>query len=752
MSTVVRHVPLLCALACVYVVAAKLSLLTDAFLSTDIVWILPAITLYVCLKWGLRWALAIFAAVALATWSIGIDLPQAVLMGLGAALEAVLATVLVKRFLKGPDYFLSSSDVFHFVWIACVCGFVAASLGFMQQALAGHDPIKLLAVRWFAECLGNAAGMIIFAPVLLTLPKIDADFMDRRRVLEMAFFVTLLAAVTHVAFGDLIGQLPLAFLPLPFILWAVFRFTPCSMAIATALVCVIAALHTAQGAGPFSRGHFSYPDIPLALVLTYTSLVQIMGLSSSALMYQRKKAEDILKAERDGLERQVELRTHELRRDIEAREQIERILREREIQLEEAQHLANIGSWNLDKRTGTVTWSDQLYRIYGTDKDAGIHPSEIFREFVHPHDYEAIKSKLADACERGVPFRMDHRILFPDGRAKIVATRTFPVLDASGKVERIFGTVQDVTERRLSEAKLKAAEQRYRQVVELSPDPIFIVQNYKLVLVNKAAATLARAAGVQQLEGKAVVDLFADDKDETVAGYIARIERGGDFDPLDAQLIRVDGSTVDVEIRSASFTYEGKPAEILIMRDISERKKAVEKMTRLAHYDILTGLPNRSLFHQLLAHALAVAERNERSLEVLFVDVDKFKFINDTYGHAAGDQVLRQVAARMRAVLRDADTVARLAGDEFIVLLEADRERTRGSAVARKILRELAKPIIHQDLSLVVTVSIGISRYPQDAADAEGLLDKADAAMYRAKEAGRSDYRYFAPEAELKWR
>jgi diguanylate cyclase (GGDEF)-like protein/PAS domain S-box-containing protein len=752
MSKVVRYVPLLCTLACIYIVAAKLSLFTDAFLATDIVWILPAITLYGCLRWGVRLAPAIFAAVVLANWVLGETPQQAAMVGLSAMIEALLAAVLVKRFLRGPDYFLNSGDIFHFVWIACVCGLIGASIEYLPHVFSTHMPPKYLAVRWTAEWVGNAAGMIIFTPVLLTLPKAADNFPDRRRLGEMALFGILLGVVTHVAFGDVIGQMPLAFLPLPFVLWAVFRFTPCSMAAATALVCVIAAIHTAQGVGPFTRGSFIYRDISFVLLLAYTGLVQLVGLSSAALMYQRKKAEDILKAERDGLERQVALRTQELRKDIEAREQVERILRTREIQLEEAQHLANIGSWNLDRQTRNVTWSDELYRIYEADKNAGVHPSKIFREYVHPDDYAEIAGKIKQASEDGKPFRMDYRILFPDGRAKIVATRTFPVLDASGKVLRIFGTVQDVTERRLSEARLKAAERRYREVVELSPDPIFIVQNEKLVLANKAAAAFARANGVKQLEGKSVTGLFAENRDDTVARYIARIERGGDFDPLDTQLIRMDGSRIDVEIRSASFTYEGKPAEILIMRDISERKRTVEKMTRLAHYDVLTGLPNRSLFQQLLEHALAVAERNGGSIEVLFVDVDKFKSINDTYGHAAGDQVLRQVAGRMRTVLRESDTVARLAGDEFVVLVEADREKARGGAVARKILRELSKPIFHQDLPLTVTVSIGISRFPQDASDGDGLLKKADEAMYRAKDAGRSDYRYFAPEAELGWR
>ena len=709
-------------------------------------WILPAIMLYACSEWGRRFAVFLGFVIALEYWAVGYALPAAAWLGLGMAVEAVLGTILVKRFLHGANYFLHVNDILHFAWIAALCSAITASIGALFLTDSFVRTAMGLPVRWFTLWLEGTAGLVIFAPTLFTLRH--KKIIERQRIAEILFFAALLPIVTHVSFGDVVGQLPLAFLPLGFVLWAALRFSPCCGSIATAVVCLIAIYDTSLGHGPFSRGHFSHPDISLMLLLAYVGIVQIIVLSTSALFYQHKHAEEMLRRERDDLERQVNLRTQELTADIAQRERIEAVLRDREIQLAEAQHLANMGSWNRDMQTGVTSWSDELYRIYESSPADG-SPQAIFRERVHPYDFDRLLDLLSQAIRDGTPFRTDHRIILPTEKIKIVATRTFPVLDASGKLIRLFGTVQDVTERRVAEKKLKIAEQRYRQVVELSPEPIFIVQGSRIALANKSAATFVGAGRPEELDAQPIARFFEKNNYEMLISYIARLQRGEDFDPLEVQLTALDGAKIDVEIRSSSFTYDDQPAEILIMHDITERIRSAEKMARLAHYDSLTDLPNRILFNQRLEHAIALAGRHGTSAELLFIDVDKFKQINDTYGHAAGDFILKELATRMRGALRETDTAARLSGDEFAVLLEGSRiEKSRGGAVARKILAELARPAFWGNQPLVMTVSIGISRFPQDALDINSLFEKADRAMYRAKEAGRSDYRFFSPEAE----
>ncbi len=176
------------------------------------------------------------------------------------------------------------------------------------------------------------------------------------------------------------------------------------------------------------------------------------------------------------------------------------------------------------------------------------------------------------------------------------------------------------------------------------------------------------------------------------------------------------------------------------------RKRAEERVRHLAHHDELTGLPNRSMFNQQLTRALAQARRHAKPLAVLFIDLDRFKNINDTLGHEAGDRVLKEVADRLRGCLRDSDTVGRLGGDEFVVLIEELPQSEQVVAVAQKILAAVAKPFILQTQEFHITASIGISTYPDDSEDMQSLLKNADISMYRVKEHGKNNYQFYSAQ------
>jgi diguanylate cyclase (GGDEF)-like protein/PAS domain S-box-containing protein len=179
------------------------------------------------------------------------------------------------------------------------------------------------------------------------------------------------------------------------------------------------------------------------------------------------------------------------------------------------------------------------------------------------------------------------------------------------------------------------------------------------------------------------------------------------------------------------------------------RKQAEERIIRLAHYDELTGLANRNMFGQCLNHALARARRNGKLLAVLFIDLDRFKNINDTLGHDAGDRVLKEVAERLQGCLRASDTIGRLGGDEFVVLLEEMPQPVYCGTVAQKILATIAKPVTVGEQNFQLTASIGISAYPADGEDAQNLLKNADVAMYRAKEQGKNNYQFYSAQMNV---
>lgn len=209
---------------------------------------------------------------------------------------------------------------------------------------------------------------------------------------------------------------------------------------------------------------------------------------------------------------------------------------------------------------------------------------------------------------------------------------------------------------------------------------------------------------------------------------------------------RKDGERFPIEIAVRELRQGERLSFTGIVRDITNRKLAEERIKHLAHHDALTGLPNRHLFGDRLTEAVKRAHRRRKRLAVMFVDLDKFKPVNDTYGHAAGDDVLKTTASRIGAAVRATDTVARVGGDEFVVLLEDLDDSDKAELVGRKILDAVCQPIETSGAQVRIGASIGIAIFPEHAADVAGLLHCADEAMYDVKAAGRNALRFYAPK------
>lgn len=311
-------------------------------------------------------------------------------------------------------------------------------------------------------------------------------------------------------------------------------------------------------------------------------------------------------------------------------------------------------------------------------------------------------------------------------------------------IEKALQKRQMIQEREQMFTAIRESEERYRRLVDLSPDGIVIHSTEGLVFVNPAGALLLKSQNPDQLLCRKIYDFVCPEFMEQFQTLVEMIENDASSVPWrEGRFICLDKSVVDVEVSGVPFIYQGKPALQIIFRDISERRIAHERLEYLANFDALTGLPNRRLFFDRLTCLLSHCKRYNEQFSVLFLDLDRFKAVNDTMGHDAGDELLREVSIRLRECLRHADTVARMGGDEFAVLLSRIVEPPDTGIVSDKIIASLASPFIIQGKECSIGVSIGIGVFPDHADNAESLLKIADSAMYRAKGDGRNCYRHF---------
>lgn len=296
---------------------------------------------------------------------------------------------------------------------------------------------------------------------------------------------------------------------------------------------------------------------------------------------------------------------------------------------------------------------------------------------------------------------------------------------------------------------LKESESRYRTLVERSPEPIAVYRDGIVLYVNPAAVINIGAKSAREIVGTSVLDWVHPDFHAQVQKRAHEFDESGITTTVyEEKFIKLDGSIIDVEVQSTEILFDGKLATQVALRDITGRKAASEEIMNLAFYDALTGLPNRRLLLDRLKHALATSARSGREGALLFIDIDNFKTLNDTLGHDIGDILLQQVAQRLKTCINEGDTVARMGGDEFVVMLEDLSDQVIGAAsktemVAEKILATLNQPYMLETHTYKSTPSIGVSLFNGYELEVDELLKQADIAMYQAKKAGRNTIRFY---------
>jgi len=336
-----------------------------------------------------------------------------------------------------------------------------------------------------------------------------------------------------------------------------------------------------------------------------------------------------------------------------------------------------------------------------------------------------------------------------DGSAVWVSLVTSVIRDDNGNPKHFLSVIQDISQRKRAEAALMESEERFRQLAANIPEIFWMadVAQRGTVYVSPASE---RVMGLrpEQISSSPRVLVRAVHRDDRMRVHKARKSAiNGDYDET-FRIVRPDGSIR--WIRDRGFPVRDASGKVYriagIAEDITERKEAEERLLQLAHYDVLTSLPNRVLFYDRLKQALAQAKRNHWITGVMFIDLDRFKNVNDTLGHTTGDKLLQQVSGRLTRAVRTGDTVGRLGGDEFAVVLSNLSSTQDASLVAQKIMAAFNEPFQLDGSEIYITVSIGVTLYPTDSTDQDTLIRNADAAMYRAKDVGRNGYQFYTPE------
>ncbi|MFA6230250.1 MAG: EAL domain-containing protein [Rhodanobacter sp.] len=368
-----------------------------------------------------------------------------------------------------------------------------------------------------------------------------------------------------------------------------------------------------------------------------------------------------------------------------------------------------------------------------------------WREGAIAHGWKAVAS--LPLHQKGAP--MGALVVYSDVRNAFDEPAQDLLIEMAMDISFALDRFASEADRKLSEEKLRMSELRLRTIIETEPECVKVIgREGQLLDMNAAGLAMLELDSIEQVRKCSLQSFLLPEHREPFMALHQRVMKG-ESGMLEFEIVGRKGTRRWLETHAAPMRdAEGEIVSLLgISRDVTERKYSEERIQYLANFDALTGLPNRNLLADHLQYAINLAKRSSGHLAVMFIDLDRFKDINDTLGHSVGDAFLIEVGARLKTVLRDSDTASRLGGDEFILVLP-DTDAQCAASIVDKLLDVISRPYQVEQYALIVTASIGIAIYPNDGENLETLSRSADTAMYRAKGDGRNGYRFFTAEMQ----
>lgn len=702
-------------LALVYFVSAQLvRTLLAAHGQTALIWPPGGIVLAVLLLAGNRyWPGILVGAFAANLWLVGSNALTALLAAGGALLEALYCAWWLRRQTDFSVKFEQLNDFRHLIMAALVGTLISAGFGNLALLIDRHPAHEQLALSLLQWWQGDLLGVLLFTPLILVWrqsPWRSWFQSGRMRLLEWSAFMLLTLLVGQIVYvgwwSEIFAPIAQSYWSLLFLVWAAVRFGRHG-------VLLMLAINGAQGLIGVSQGSGYFADDLARTGLMNLSfsylLATLTGIALSLVTHERDQVERSLSDQAelaDGIIQSLPGMFYML-------DESDRLLRANRRLLEETGHEAH-----------------QLL-------DASID------RLLAPEAREQTMASLQQARSRG-EIQGETLLLRHDGKSLPYFFYARHCLLAGQ--HRLLGLAYDISERKQMEEALRSSEQLFQSAINGAGDVVWDwdVAKHRIHHSARWNQLLGYAEDVPASEiGNWHERIHPEDMETTRRNNEALFDGKTETTTMEIRLRDRNGQWKWILSRGMVMQRDeqGRPLRIAgTLTDIDKIKNQQQQLERIANFDSLTGIPNRFLLNTRLRQALNDARPHGGLIAISYLDLDGFKEINDTHGHDMGDSLLVAITQRLRRVLRECDTLARIGGDEFVILMAELEDETACRVLLERLLAAVAAPVRLNDFKLQVSASIGVTLHPSDASDADQLLRHADQAMYRAKQAGKNRY------------
>lgn len=670
----------------------------------------------------------------------------ALAIGSGNTAGTILGTLLLQKMMGFQNNFLRGRDVTIFLLIGPSSMLLTASIGVFALYTGGMLPFDLLFQAWTGWWLGDTLGVLVFTPLLLFLLNDWQTSILQWSQSKLEFILVLSSCIclTWFIFGGIpiISQLmlPLAFLVFPPLIWMGLRFNALETFVVVLAIASIAVIGTAKGIGPFSRTDSQLTQLILCIFITTITFIALIMIGIQA--NQRK------------IKQQLHASESRLRLALEA---------------------ANQGLYDLNVQTGETIVNPKYAQMLGYDPQSFTETNAHWFDRMHPED-RRIAYQTYSECISGSrkDYQVEFRQLTQQGEWKwFLSLGKVIEWDCQGRSSRMLGTHTDINDRKTkelalqrSEEELRVSERHQRKLRELAERE----QSRMGALLSAMGIGILFEDDQQQVEyvNPAFLRMWGIDEHENLLNKPTRtiLECSSErftSDHASQHVLNVPDTQKTSEhlelklsngrmLTQLSYPVDDVEGRIIgrlwLYEDITLERQTAQQLLYLAERDPLTGLYNRHRFQEELNNLITASLRNRQKFALLYFDLDDFKYINDTFGHRAGDAVLVRTAGVISSIVRHMEVFARLGGDEFAILSHLQPDDDLNVLPTRIVTSISSTPLSFRETNIRLTASVGVAIFPDHGETAEDLVAHADTAMYQAKNQGKNTWAIYDPQRD----